>query len=128
MSDMSVSHEKLAAEIQELQQKLSEREESLRRLQQVVAQANQAKNEFLSIISHEIRTPMNAIMGGAELLLETPLSQEQREFVHVLQSNGDILLRTLNDLLDLSDLHTESLHLESQDFDLLNLIERTSEL
>ncbi|GAK51500.1 hybrid sensor [Candidatus Moduliflexus flocculans] len=128
MSDRSVSHEKLAAEIQELQQKLSEREESVRRLQQVVAQANQAKNEFLSIISHEIRTPMNAIMGGAELLLETPLSQEQREFVHVLQSNGDILLRTLNDLLDLSDLHTESLHLESQDFDLLNLIERTCEL
>jgi len=126
MSDLS--YQQLVAEMAGLRQELAERDEALRSLQQTAQQANQSKNQFLSIISHEIRTPMNAIMGSAELLLETPLSQEQREFVQVLQSNGDILLRILNDLLDLSNLHTENLHLETNDFDLLNLIERTCEL
>ena len=128
MSEMSVSYEQLAAEVIELRQKLAERDDAAHRLQQIAQQANQAKTEFLSIISHEIRTPMNAIMGGADLLLETPLSQEQREFVHVLQANGDLLLHILNDLLDLSALRTDNVRLDTRDFDLLNLVERTCEL
>ncbi len=123
-----VSYETLAAEARDLRQKLAERDHALHHAEEIALKANQAKSEFLSVISHEIRTPMNAIMGGAELLLETPLSQEQREFVHVLQTNGEILMRILNDLLDLSSLRTENVYLEPHNFDLLNIIERTCEL
>jgi PAS domain S-box-containing protein len=90
--------------------------------------ANQAKSEFLASMSHEIRTPMNAIIGMAELLGETPLKSEQRQYVRIFQSAGENLLTLINDILDISKLEAGHFELEKIDFDLREIIERTCEI
>ncbi|MDQ6963805.1 MAG: response regulator [Mariprofundales bacterium] len=86
------------------------------------------KSRFLASMSHEIRTPMNAILGMGELLKETPLTSEQREYLAILRSSGDGLLRIINDILDISKIEAGELQLELRPFDLLALVERTSEM
>src|SRR5437899_9612457 len=90
--------------------------------------ANQAKSEFLANMSHEIRTPMNAIIGMADLLSETPLTKEQQEYVRIFRRAGDNLLALVNDILDLSKVEAGGLTLEHVGFDLVELIEKTSEM
>jgi hypothetical protein len=75
--------------------------------------ASQAKSEFLSSMSHEIRTPMNAILGMADLLSEGTLEGEQRRYVDVMRSNGNSLLRLINDILDVAKIESGRLSLES---------------
>jgi len=90
--------------------------------------ANDAKSEFLASMSHEIRTPMNAIMGMAELLGETPLSEEQLRYVQICQRAGDNLLQLINDILDISKIEAGQMELDQAPFHLHDLVERVTDL
>jgi signal transduction histidine kinase/CheY-like chemotaxis protein len=90
-------------------------------------EASEAKSGFLSSMSHEIRTPMNAIVGLAEVLGETPLTNEQRRYVNTMFANGKSLLELINNILDLAKIESGRLSTVDEEFDVADLCESVAE-
>ncbi len=104
-----------------LKQEISERKKSERELElarEAAFAGSRAKSEFLSNMSHEIRTPMNGIMGMAQLLEYTPLTDEQKEYLGAIRTSSESLLSLINDVLDLSKIESGKIELERRDFSL----------
>lgn len=105
-----------------------ELEESLKIKAIEAEAANIAKSQFLAAMSHELRTPMNGILGVGDLLKNTPLNQEQQEYVDTFLGSGKHMLNVLNDILDFSKIEAGKLELEKVEFLLKDVVERLTRL
>ncbi len=107
--------EKRTVELRSMMVHLSE-------LKDIAEAATRAKSEFLANMSHEIRTPMNAVIGFGELLKETHLSSQQKDYVDTICESGGLLIALINDILDISKIESKKVELEEIDFNLEYLI------
>jgi len=118
-------------EIQSVGRNISDQkkiENDLKRARDAAERANRSKSAFLATMSHEIRTPMNGILGMANLMLDTKLSDEQNTYAEAVRDSGQALLALINDILDFSKIEAGQINLQHKTFDVRQTVESVAEL
>jgi signal transduction histidine kinase/ActR/RegA family two-component response regulator len=131
-ADLMESQSELHQNLSQMKELTQEKEEAIEELEikereltiakNSAEQATKAKTNFLATMSHEIRTPMNAVLGMADLLKRTRLSDEQNELVKTIQLSGDALLTVINDILDFSRIQSGKMTIDSHPFELEKVV------